>query len=105
VTNLPEAWHELTEFEVAAAHAAGYRLGLEHARLAVDAVIAEVIAGQPDAAKAIVERLVRGWDVPTARAYIRTGPDHPGGPAPWPDEPEPERHLRLLPQPTDRTAA
>jgi hypothetical protein len=79
---LPESWHQQTEWEAAIAYDAGFTAGIEYARRAMDAGIAEAIGQAPGSAKAVVNRLVKAMDREIHLRHIEEtrGHDHPGGP-------------------------
>lgn len=74
---LTEAWHQQTEWEAAVAYDAGFAAGIEYARAAMDAGIAEAIGQAPGSAKAVVDRLVKKM---TEATRERPLPTYRGGP-------------------------
>lgn len=60
--SIPEGVHDLIDFVRDCAFANGYRQGVQDASRAVDAAIAEAVAGQPASAKAVIENLLRHWN-------------------------------------------
>lgn len=62
VATLPVAWHEVAEYESAAAYADGWVAGWTAAHRAMRNAIAEATQGLPHDAAEVVRQLVRVWD-------------------------------------------